>query len=145
MSIFNTREIAIGIWVTLFFVWALTQPSIRESLSKVLFILTKKVILIPLALMAGYIGFMVWGLNKLGLWEVSQLKNTILWSGSVAFVSLIRLNDIANNPDYFKTTLKDNLRLITILEFVVGFYTFPLWSELLLVPFSVVLGSMCAL
>ena len=74
------------------------------------------------------------------LWDFSQLKSTIIWSLSVAIISLLRSNQIPEGPDYFKQAVRDTINLVIVLEFVFGFYVFPLAGELILVPVSVFIG-----
>ncbi len=108
MSIFNNREIAVGIWGAVLFLLCLIKPTLRNSFAQVAAAFFNIKILLSLGLMAIYIGLLVYGLNELGLWTISQLKNTILWSILVAAVSLFRITDIKNAPSYFKAAIKDN-------------------------------------
>jgi len=145
MDIFNTREVAIAIWLAIVIAWGSTKPSVRGAASAVLKTFTQRLILVPLGFMAVYICFIVYGLYEMGLWDVGQLKNTILWSVSVAAVSLFNVNDIAEDPHYFRKAIKDNLKLIAVFEFVVAFYTFSLLAELLIVPLATILVAMQAI
>lgn len=141
MDIFNNREIAIGIWGTVLFLLCLIKPTLRNSFAQVASAFFNIKILLPLGLMAIYIVLLVYGLKELGVWTTSQLKITILWSISVATVSLFRITGIKNAPSYFKVAIKDNFKLIIVLEFIVAFYTFPLWVELIIIPVLALLGG----
>jgi hypothetical protein len=136
---FNNREIAIGVWTIATIVFAATKKSIRSAFWPVLTAFYNKLILIPLGLMGSYIVLVVIILNEMGLWDVTQLKNTLLWSISVATVSLFRIPQIAEDERYFKKAIKDNFKIVAVFEFVVTFYTFPLWFELIVVPASTIL------
>lgn len=92
-----------------------------------------------------YITAIVFALYKIGLWEFHQLKNTIIWALSVGALSLFKINSIKENPHFFRNSVLDNLKLIAIIQFVVGFYTFGLFVELLIVPVLVIVGAMLAL
>lgn len=144
MGIFNNREIAIGIWAVVFFLWCLIKPTIRSSLVQIASAFFNIKILLPLGLMTTYIGFLIYGLYELELWTINQLKNTVLWSVSVAAVSLFRVTDIKNTSSYFKAAIKDNFKLIIVLEFIIAFYTFPLWVELIIIPVLALLGGVLA-
>lgn len=145
MEIFNTREIATGIWSGIVIVVALASPSVRKSLFDVVKAFFTKGILIPLGLMLVYIVGVIYELHELGLWGIEQLKPTILWVLTAGFFTFFSLNKIADNQNYFSTALKDNFKIILILEFIVTFYTFSLWVELLIIPFTAILGMMLAL
>lgn len=142
MDIFNNRELATGIWSILFLVWCCTQPEIRTSFKDLAKAFWVKVIIVPLALMALYVLFIVFLINAFSLWNLVQLKNTILWFIFTAVVSFFNINSISQNPHYFRDTIKDNLKLLVILEFLVSFYTFDIWVELVLIPSVVFLALM---
>jgi hypothetical protein len=144
MGIFNNREIAVGIWGVIFFLLCLIKPTIRSSLTPVVVAFFDIKILVPLGLMAMYIGLVVYGLYELELWTISQLKNTILWGVSVAMLSLFRIADVKNFQSYFKVAVKDNFKLIIVLEFIVALYTFPLWVELIIIPTLTLLACVLA-
>jgi hypothetical protein len=138
----NNRELAFAAWMILFFAWAMTKSGFRTSLKGVGRALVNEHILTIIAVMAVYIALMVWGLRELGFWDASQLKTTIIWAISVAFVSLLDLQSIAEDADYFKKSIKDNLKLIVVLEFLISFYTLGLLAEFLVViPVSTVIGA----
>ncbi len=145
MDIFNNREIAIGIWFVILILWGLSNPPIKKSMLQVVSAFFNIKIQIPLSLMTIYIGFLVYGLHELGLWTMTQLKNTIMWSGSVAAMSLFRMNDIVNDHSYFRTAIKDSFKIIVVIEFVIAFYTFPFWVEFILMSLLAFLGAVLAL
>lgn len=144
MDIFNSREIAIGIWLFVLIVFLALKKSIREQFQWVWKAFFRRLILVPLGLMAGYIALVVFGLYKVGFWDYGLLKETILWSLSVAVVSLFRVSQITEDQSYFRNGIKDNFKVVAVLEFVVAFYTFSLWTELLIVPVITVLIMMQA-
>ncbi len=142
MELFSNREIAILILVAGIMGYALTKEDFRRSLRA----LVRSAVAGPLvniyAAMAFYLAGILYVLNAVGLWDLSQLKPTIIWTFSIALISALRANKIFDDPSYFKRAVEDNLKLIIVLEFILGFYTFPLWGELVLVPVSTFLGSM---
>ena len=144
MDIFNNREIAVGIWLLVVTLLALLSKSIRkiflESFPKLCKLFFNRWILIPLGLAAGYIVLVVLVLQKTGFWNSELLKNTILWCISVPVVLMFRISTQDENS--FWNAVKDNFRVTATLEFVVAFYTFSLWVELLIVPVTTVLVAM---
>ena len=137
----NNREIAIAIWAGVFVVWALLPKSIRESFVQVLRAFTQKVILLSTVLMLIYAGVMVFVFHKIQLWDVSNLKDTILWVFGVAFVMLVSINS-ARDEGYFRKTVLDNVKLVLVLEFVVNLYAFALWIELIFMPVLIIVGML---
>ena len=87
---------------------------------------------------------MIIPLNAVGVWEIAQLPITILWVLCVAFVMLFEFSK-ANDQNFFKDAIKDNLKGLIILEFLINLYVFDLWVELFLVPVFVILVGMIAI
>jgi len=78
------------------------------------------------------------------LWENNQIKNVIFWFFSYAFTLLIRVNTIQDESYFFKTALKDNFKLIVLIQFITSVYTFSLIAEMIFVPFMALLGGLLA-
>ena len=134
MDIFNNREIAIGIWLLAFATFAVSIRSVRESLPSLWNAIFCRQILAPLFLLFTYVAIVVFVLYEADVWSTNHLKNTILWTFSVAVLSMFRIPQIADDETYFRKALKDNFKIIVVLEFVVAFYTFSLLAELVIVP-----------
>lgn len=141
-AIFNNREIAIGIWSCIFLAWGLRNVEVRESLKGVFSALLHKAIVLPFILMAIYVGFLVYFLFDVGLWNTSQLKNTILWFLFVAATSFFTINNINEDANYFKESLKSHIKIIVLLEFIVAFYNFSLLAELVIIPIATFLTAL---
>lgn len=143
-DLFNSREIAIGIWLLVLFCYAALHSTVRVAFVGLWKAFCCRQILVSLGLVAGYIILTIIGLFQVGVWDLGQFKNTILWSLSVAIVSLFRISQMIEDDYYFRNALKDNFKLIAIFEFVVTFYTFPLLVELILVAVVAILVAMQA-
>ncbi|MGB5217346.1 MAG: hypothetical protein WBN66_03510 [Smithella sp.] len=87
-----------------------------------------------------YVILIVLALEEFGLWRINQLKETILW---ILFTGVAMLFQLANqrNNNSIKRVLKNNLKLIILLEFIVNGYTFPLVIEIILFPIIIIVGS----
>lgn len=141
MELFNNREIAILIWSALLIGWALTNESIRHAFAGFVRTAFTKPLVKVYAAMGLYVVIIGYILHALGLWNVSQLKPTIIWAFSIALISALRAHKIIDDPDYFKRAVRDNINLVIVLEFILGVYTFPLLGELVLVPITTFLGA----
>jgi hypothetical protein len=135
-QLFNNREIAVSIWVTVFICWGLTKSSVRISIKHVFSAFFQRAILTILAMMAGYVYLLVFLISDIELWDIGQLKNTIMWFVFVASVELFKANKIHEEDGYFKNSIKGHLTLLSALEFVVAFHSFGLILELIIVPLS---------
>lgn len=143
-ELLNNREQAIAIWLVIISLWALTYKPFRKIPALFLNTLFSKSIILPITLMGIYIGAMVISFWKLGFWNLSNLKDTIIWVLGSAFVMFINVNNVKDNG-YFKKIISDNLRFILIVEFIVNVYTFNFWVEFFLIPIIVVLSLMLVL
>lgn len=141
---FNNREISIGFWAAVFFLWCLTKPQIREScVSFVKAALARKLIL-NFSLMAIYIVGVVIILELSGIWKVGNVKATIEWTIVAAPVMVYGAISEREKEGYFKKVIRDGLRLSVLLGFIANFYVFGLPIELCIVPITAVLSGMLA-
>lgn len=147
MEIFNNREIALDIWIVLFLIFLLLKPSTRKALLQSLPNLFRSMFVWKLAriylVVLTYNLVVVYILYRYGLWDHSQLKNTILW---ILAAVVISLSDITNDEtsNYLKKTIVDIFKFTIILEFLVGFYSFNLVIELLIVPAATLIPLLIA-
>lgn len=141
---FNTREIAIIFWLFILITWVLFQKSIRKPLLGFFKSLIQiKNLLVVIAAIA-YTGATVLLLAKIGIWDWLLLKDTVYWFLAVALVLLMNANKANQEKRFFIKILKDNLKVILVLEFILTLYTFNLITEIILVPILVFIGIMSA-
>lgn len=148
MDIFNNREIAIGLWLLAISIYVFLSPKMVEVKSSFRHLLSAffvKQIMSVLGLMIVYITFVIYFLSEMDLWNAEQIKNTVFWCVSVGFMSLFKIESIKKDKSFFKHSVIDNLKLLAILQFIVGVYTFPIWIEILLVPILALIGAMSAI
>lgn len=81
-----------------------------------------------------YFSFVIFILNKTILWEFSLLKDSIIWFIFSSSLILYRSTKIDKNYDFI-VLLLENFKLVVFYEFLVNFYTFQLWQEIILIPF----------
>ncbi|TSA24392.1 hypothetical protein D4R71_07135 [bacterium] len=143
LDILNNRELALTIWIIVFIIFSLLwlkMEEVRKSFKRLLKAFFVKKIISSLVLMVIYIVIVVIVLYKLNLWEFHQLKNTIFWSVSIGAMNLLRISAVKKDPQFFKNSILDNLKLIAFIQLITGYYTFNLFVELLLVPFILILS-----
>ncbi len=144
MGLFNAREMALIIWLLIFFVWAILKKKIRDSFSNVGKAFFKKKVLFIFIVIIIYVGSVVFSLAKIGIWQTTLIKDTIIWFSGTAFILMMNANKAAQEKRYFKKLLEDNLKLNLIVEFIMNLYSFNLLIELILVPFLFVIIAMSA-
>jgi len=94
--------------------------------------------------MAMYVVMMIYGLARLGLWDFSLLKGSVIWFFSVAVFSLFQVNKFSESPHKLKGLVADSFKLVVVIEYLVGAYTFHIAVELVLVPLVVFLSALVA-
>ena len=113
---FNTREIAIIIWLLVVIVVAVFLiKDIRKTLIDILKNFFHKKIFLVIISSILYTGLVVFILYKIKIWDWSFLKDTIYWFTAVAFVLLINTNKATQDKRFFIKILKDNLKIILVL------------------------------
>ena len=139
VTILSTREWAIVIWGTGFFVWMLTQSEIRKSLWNVIKILLGKNLRRFFLIIALYVAGITTISYQLPFWNNIYLKDIILWT---LFSGLtICMNAVAGEADekYISKVLKDNIRFTVVTEFLLSTFTFSFWVELIIIPITTVI------
>ena len=99
VTILSTREWAIAIWGTGFFVWMLTQREIRKSLWNVIKILLGKNLRHFFLIIALYVAGITMIFYQLPFWNNIYLKDIILWlrKNAVIYVSPYEHNAVARS------------------------------------------------
>ncbi|GAA0879286.1 hypothetical protein GCM10009119_22540 [Algoriphagus jejuensis] len=132
-EIFSNREISLLIWIGILILFLLAQKATRNSWANVVRLLFGKYF-IGIYLTLGVYLYGIFSLLKLlNFWTSADIKDSIFWLFSVAFVLVFSVNK-AKDSNYFKAIIIDTMKMIVVLEFVINFFTFGLVSELILLP-----------
>lgn len=137
MDVLNNREWAILAWLTVLILYVGYAPKmqpVRKSaldLINCFFVWQIQSVFI-LALI--YVSFLVYCLHENDLWHIGQLKNTMIWFFAVAFLSFFDLEKYKKDSGLFKKVVLDNIKLIALIEFLIGLYVLPFLAELILFP-----------
>lgn len=139
IELFSNREISIAIWTILFIAWvifmAIKDLKIRVSIYQLFKALVNKKIVIFIFITFFYVAISIIFLSNLSIWNWMYLKDVILW---FLFVGLpICFNAVVKrDKEYFSEMVKNNFKVAVFIEFLVGTFTFSMFTELLLVPIS---------
>lgn len=144
MNLFNNREIATAIWLLVIFILMLFNRDIRKSFLDVF----KKAffdikILSSIFFMIAYTAGIVFVLYQINSWNISLLKDTVVWFCFTAIVVCFNLVTSETDQNLFRKVIVDTIKIVIIIEFIVNTYTFSLVGELVLIPvvtFIVILG-----
>jgi hypothetical protein len=130
----DNRELASLIWLAVFTAWAVSVRSVRGSIKPLLGAFLVPAISITLVLMAGYVALTVLALQRVGFWNISQLKDTMIWVLGFAFLTLFETPQISRSVGRLKSAILDVISIVLVIEFFMNLYVMSLWLELLLVP-----------
>lgn len=114
----------------------MSNSDIRRAFRDVLRAFFNKKIIFPLITMLAYIFLITIAFKKIGFWDLSATKDTILWTLGTAVTTYFGLNKVAQDNDYFRNAILDNFKFVLILEFIVNFYSFNLITEIILIPIA---------
>jgi len=148
LDIYSNRELAAILWVLIliaFVCFSSRMEEVRKASKQVVVTFFVWKIQAVNCLMLIYISISVYFLAELGIWEVGQLKNTLIWTCSVAFMSMFKVEAIKKDRLFFKHAVLDNLKLVAIIQFIIGAYSFSLLTEFLVLPILSCLGFMSAI
>lgn len=138
----NNREIASLIWLLVAVLAAALKKDVRGAFGGVLRAFLAPKILLSLAIAALWIGACVWLLAMSAVWNWSNLKTTLVWVITFAFVTVMDVSRISEDDTYFGKTVRDVLGATVIVTFVAEAYSFGLIAELALLPVLTVIGLM---
>lgn len=144
-EVFNNREIAVGIWVTLAVVISVFTKPVRQFLKSVFSILFCRKFIVFYIVFLSYFGLVTYGLYAIGFWDISLLKDTIFWILFVELPLFAKTIEKAKNNYFFVQLIKENIALIVIIEFILNFWTFGLITEIIIVPIAVFIGFLYAI
>lgn len=139
VNIFSPRELASFFWIGIIFLFVLMNNSVRKSMIKLLKSLFSKQLVTIHLLLISYTLLIIIGLQRIGFWSTGLVKDTLLWLFGVGFVATFKAITIKSWKDYQKLLL-DILKISMIFEFLIAFYTFNIWTELVLVPFITIIA-----
>lgn len=137
---FNNRELATFVWLTVLFIYLMFSKTIRHSLWNVIKSIFDRKIITIILLTLIYVTGVFFLLNWIGFWELSMLKQSIYWFFGTALVVLFNVNNAAENKNFFKDLIIDNLKFIVIIEFLVTLHHFSFIGEIFFLPIITIIA-----
>ncbi|MDI1281505.1 hypothetical protein [Brevundimonas sp.] len=135
MEILNPRELASLIWfvgVVGLLVW---KAKAWGALLGLVRSFCKPIILTVIALMALWVASSIWVLARIDLWDIGNLKTSLIWFLAFALGWMFNVRRWEGDPsEMAKSMVREVLGVTTAVTFLAEFYTFNIWGELILVP-----------
>lgn len=134
-EIFNNREISSIILLSLFIIYAFYKIDDRQGLLLQFYdiflqFFQKKFLIIQFYFMF-YIFIELVILHKYFYWNISLLKDTIIWIIAAYFL-IMKHSKLVEKKYFIRTILFDTLKFIAIYEFIVNLYTFNFIFEFIM-------------
>lgn len=130
----NNRELAILIWIGIFFFLSLFSKEMRSNFSEVLKAFLNWKIQLMIFTCASFAGLIVYLLYNIELWTIENTKTTILWFFTFAFAELLPLSKVKDEKVHFGGLIKSNFTRTVWVSVIVNYASFSLMKELLFVP-----------
>jgi len=140
----NNRELALLIWIVFAIICCVSYSKTRKPFFQLIKAFFAWKLTLSYLLMFTYIACVICVLKLIGIWKIDHIPLTVLWSVCVAFIMLFNFQK-ANEPGFFKKSIKDNVKGLVFLEFFINIYVFNFWIEFIIVPVSGIIGGMKAL
>lgn len=133
-EIFSTREIADVIWLVAFFVFILIGKKTRSAFINLIKAAFVKKIIIMFLLIGLYFGTFTMIFAFQSFWKWIYLKDIIIWFLLSAVPTCFSRITKPFHSDDIKKIIIENVTLTAIVEFVIAYFTFPLWVEIIMIP-----------
>lgn len=139
---FNSREWATLIWLVALFLFCLSKPGLRASLSRVAATALSPKILGPLVALVAWVAVEVELGSRAGVWNSDLLKGTVIWILVDGVVLLANFDKATAGRRFFRDRVRDLIRGTVFVELFLNLWTLGLLAELLLQPvlFLLVVG-----
>lgn len=142
LEIFNTRELANLIWVLIGISIAMFMPSTRRPFLEIIkHLFIWKFILIYIVAFT-YIGFILMQLERLDLWNLSLLKDTIYWGILSGTVLMYKVSQSKEPLAFVKAILVSSVQFAVFIEFIANLETFNFWLEFMTIPIIILFAGM---
>lgn len=134
VEVFNTREIANGIWLLILVGWAGTLPGVRQSFPNLLCALFQRKLVTSFLSFVLYTTGLVAILHYAGLWSPVLLKDTVLWATCAGPFLLFHSVQSGSDTSSWRRLIAGQVTPLIFLTYLVNTYTFSLGIELVLAP-----------
>jgi hypothetical protein len=141
-AVFDTRELAIVVWLVILAGCVVVWPKTRPSVGSVLRTAASRQIASILALMVLYVAAVVFALLKAGVWTNDMIGGTVFWFFGPATILFFRVPQAGKDPHFFRRVLRSTLRFTAVVGFLVNLYPLSFLAEFLLLPVFALLGCL---
>lgn len=143
LGLFTNRELAIATWVILFIVLigilSIYNKDLRKSIFDVFKTLLNKPLRLLIITIVIYFLVVTYLFSILSFWKNAYLKDIVLWFILSGIYFVMKGVDGDNSGHYIRNYIKQNIQFSIFINFIVSYFTFSYFVELLLQLFLYIL------
>lgn len=136
LGLFTNRELAIATWFILFIILisilSIHNKDLRKSIFDVFKALLSKTLGLLIITLVIYFFVVTYLLSILSFWKNAYLKDIVLWFTLSGIYFVMKSVDSDNNGYYIRNYIKQNIQFSIFINFIVSYFTFSYFVELLL-------------
>lgn len=130
----SNREIAVLVWLGVAAIWVLASKKTRTAFGRVAQQAASPPISVPLILLFGYIALECWVASRVGLWNSTLTKDTLVWAAVSGMVIFFKFGDASKERHYFRSRMLATVGITEFMQFFSDHYVLSLPAELILQP-----------
>lgn len=134
LSIFSTRELASLLWILIVLVCCIIFRKVRIFILAILKFNFRRNMFLPSAILLVYCAAITILLSFLPFWNWKFAKDVSIWFIFIGLSMCKNALTLENTPQYFKTLLLDNFKLMVVVEFFINTFSFSFAAEVVLLP-----------
>jgi len=132
------------IWAAIALLAMCVSADIRGSIFDVVKAFFNRHFMIFFLFAFSWMSVCVYGLSRVELWEFENLKTTAVWGVTFAFSSMIGLEKIRSQKNFFEGLVSGSIKLTAIVIFITNLYSFSLLVEMILIPLVIFFSVLSA-
>lgn len=143
---FTNRELASGFLILLFIIFAISVKPARRCFRDIIKMLLSFKLMLFNSLMIAYFILIVFVIDKLGFWENSMWKSSIIWfifTAIIFTVNAITKKDISYK--YFKDLIKDSFKIFILIQFLMNMQSFSFITEVVILSVLICITILVAM
>lgn len=138
-NFWSTREQALGIWMLIFFGRMMLSSKMRKSIYRVVQVAFVKKLIVACSVMVIYSILFIYIFTQLSIWKWVYMKEITIWIMLVGIPLAFGAVSMKDSSEYFKSSILSNVKLITLMQFLVSLYSFNIFAELIILPLTTML------
>ncbi len=140
-SLLNTREVALITWLLIGLVWLIVYPTSRDWLYDLIKAIFPRNLSILYLCTIIYLSITIYFLYNLNVWNISLLKDTIIWIIITSSVLLYNVGKTKTPIKFLQKTVLATIGIATIIGFISNLEPFPYWVEFISIPIAILVSG----